>query len=72
MRSVYAVTTTDDSAAGLWVKKEDAMAGGRGPMHKQARAVIPQMYESINVKGLKLTVGDGVSYWKFEPWVETF
>lgn len=29
------------------------------------------MYESINVKGLKLTVGDDVSSWEFEPWVET-
>lgn len=39
-------------------------------MHKQARRVISQMYESINVKGLRLTVGDDVSHWKFESWVE--
>lgn len=63
---------TDDSALGLWVKKEDAVAGGTGPMHKQARASIPRMYETINVKGLKLTVDDDVRSWKFEPWVETF
>lgn len=67
---MYFVIIADERAVGLWVKKEDAVAGGRGPMHKQARSVIPRMYESIDVKGLKLTVGNDVSYWKFEPWVE--
>lgn len=52
------------------MKKEDAVAGGKGPWHKKARRVIPQMYESIQVKGLKLTVDDDVSGWRFEPWVE--
>lgn len=55
---------------GLWAKKEDAVAGGKGPWHKKARRVIPQMYESIQVKGLRLTVDDDVSDWRFEPWVE--
>ena len=53
---------------GLWRNKEDAVKGGRGPWHKQARAVIPKMYEAIDVKGLRLVVEDDVSSWTFEPY----
>lgn len=49
--------------AGFWTNKAAAIAGGRGPLHKQARAIIPQMYESINVKGLRFTITDGAQDW---------
>ena len=39
-------------------------------MHKQARACISQMYDSINVQGLKLVVEKDVSGWSFAPWKE--
>ncbi|ETI26460.1 hypothetical protein G647_03237 [Cladophialophora carrionii CBS 160.54] len=51
----------------LWRSKEDAVNGGRGPWHKQARAAIPNMYEHINVKGLRLVIEDDVRSWSFEP-----
>ena len=50
----------------LWRSKEDATIGGRGPWHKQARAVIPDMYEQISVKGLQLVIEDNVSAWHLE------
>ena len=50
---------------GLWRSKDDAIKGGRGPWHKQARAVIPRMYEEICVKGLRLTIEDDVRGWFF-------
>ncbi|ETN44323.1 uncharacterized protein HMPREF1541_10503 [Cyphellophora europaea CBS 101466] len=52
----------------FWTHKEAAIAGGRGPLHKQARAIIPQMYESINIKGLRFTVKDNVAGWTLEPY----
>ena len=48
---------------GFWRLKEDAIKGGRGPWHKQARSIISQMYEEINVKGLRLTIEDEVEAW---------
>jgi hypothetical protein len=51
--------------AGIWRSKEDAVKGGQGPWHQQARKVIPQMYEKINIKGLYLTIEDDVSAWHF-------
>ncbi|OCT48655.1 hypothetical protein CLCR_05122 [Cladophialophora carrionii] len=56
-----------DTPAGLWRSKEDAVNGGRGPWHKQARAAIPNMYEHIDVKGLRLVIEDDVRSWSFEP-----
>lgn len=50
----------------LWRSKEDAVKGGQGPWHKQARAVVPDMYEQISVKGLRFIVEDDVSGWRFE------
>ncbi|EXJ77915.1 hypothetical protein A1O3_09074 [Capronia epimyces CBS 606.96] len=52
----------------LWRSKQDAINGGLGPWHKQARAVIAQMYEQIDVKGLLLTVEDDVEGWSFAPY----
>ncbi|EHY59494.1 hypothetical protein HRR83_001230 [Exophiala dermatitidis] len=52
----------------LWRSKEDAVNGGRGPWHKQARAAIAQMYEMIDVHGLRLTIEDDVEDWSFGPY----
>ncbi|KEF63360.1 uncharacterized protein A1O9_01337 [Exophiala aquamarina CBS 119918] len=52
----------------LWRSKEDAIKGGRGPWHKQARACIANMYENIDVSGVQLTIGDNVESWHFERW----
>lgn len=57
-----------DYFQGLWRNKEDAIAGGRGPWHKQARAIISKMYEEINVKGLRLTIEADVESWSFAPY----
>jgi len=54
---------------GLWVSKPDAVAGGKGPWHKRARGVTGRMYEEIEIRGLKLTVGDGVRKWDFQAGV---
>jgi hypothetical protein len=53
------------SPPGLWRSKEDAVKGGLGPWHKQARAITPQMYEMIDIKGLSLTIYDGIHSWAF-------
>ncbi|KAJ9615149.1 hypothetical protein H2200_001223 [Cladophialophora chaetospira] len=53
----------------LWRSKEDAINGGKGPWHKQARAAIPEMYEQIDVKGLRLVIEDDVRSWNFGPHV---
>ena len=50
---------------GLWRNKEDAFNGSQGPQHKQARAIIPSMYEDISVKGFHLSIGDNVAEWDF-------
>ena len=60
-----ASVSTLTSPPGLWRSKEDAVKGGLGPWHKQARAIIPQMYEMINIKGLSLTIDDGINSWAF-------
>ena len=49
-----------NSSLGFWTNKEAAIAGGKGPLHKQARAIIPKMYESIHVTGLRFTILDDV------------
>lgn len=43
----------------------DAFNGSQGPQHKQAMAIIPSMYETINVKGFHLKIGDQVEEWEF-------
>ena len=53
---------------GFWRLREDAIEGGRGPWHKQARAIIPKMYEEISVKGLRLSIEDGVDSWSIGPY----
>jgi hypothetical protein len=50
---------------GFWRNKEDAIKGGRGPWHRQARAAIPGMYEQIDVKGLRLIIGEDAESWSF-------
>ncbi|KAI1612093.1 hypothetical protein EDD37DRAFT_633707 [Exophiala viscosa] len=52
----------------LWRSKEDAILGGTGPWHKQARGVISAMYEQIDVKGLRLTIEDDIETWSFAPY----
>jgi len=52
----------------FWRSREDAITGGQGPWHKQARVVISQMYEEIQVKGLRLTIEDDVESWSFAPY----
>ncbi|KIW92384.1 uncharacterized protein Z519_07368 [Cladophialophora bantiana CBS 173.52] len=52
----------------FWRNKEDAVKGGRGPWHKQARAAISNMYEEIDVKGLRFTIEDDVGSWRFSPY----
>lgn len=49
----------------VWRCKEDAVAGGKGPWHKQARACVRDMYEAIDVSGVRLTVHDGAEGWTF-------
>lgn len=54
---------------GFWRSKEDAIRGGRGPQHRLARGIIMTTYEHIDVKGLRLTIGNGVSGWSLGPYV---
>lgn len=54
-----------DFDSGLWRNKEDAFDGSQGPLHKQARAIIPLMYEDITVKGFHLSIGDNDTEWEF-------
>jgi hypothetical protein len=51
-------TKPTDRNIGLWRSKEEDVMGGRGPWHKQARTVIPQMYKKIDVKELCLVIED--------------
>ncbi|KAK5106146.1 hypothetical protein LTS08_000263 [Lithohypha guttulata] len=53
----------------LWRSREDAVKGGRGPWHKQAREVTATIYESISVRGLKLSVEEDVKDWFFKSWL---
>ena len=50
----------------LWRSKEDAIKGGQGPWHKQARGIIPRMYEQISVKGFQLVIDDDIAAFHFE------
>lgn len=55
--------TRRNIATCVWRSKEEAINGGRGPWHKQARGVVGQMYEMIQTKGLCLTIEDGIASW---------
>ncbi|KAK5189572.1 hypothetical protein LTR92_010474 [Exophiala xenobiotica] len=57
-----------DSRQGVWRSKQDAINGGTGPWHRQARAIITTMYEEIDVRGVRLTIDDGVGSWSFVPY----
>jgi hypothetical protein len=52
--------------SGLWRNKEDAVKGGQGPQHRQARTIIPRIYEDINVKGFHLIIGNNLEEWRFK------
>ncbi|KIW20885.1 hypothetical protein PV08_01464 [Exophiala spinifera] len=52
----------------VWRNKNDAIKGGTGPWHKQARAIIPRMYEHIDVRGVRLVIEDNVESWSFAPY----
>ncbi|OAL35938.1 hypothetical protein AYO20_04844 [Fonsecaea nubica] len=67
----YGVPDNDrrNLATCFWRNKDDAVNGGRGPWHKQARAAISSMYEEIDVKGLRFTIEDDVASWEFAPYV---
>lgn len=50
----------------FWRSREDAIKGGRGEWHKQARGVVPRMYERILVVGLTMVVEEGCRGVRFE------
>ncbi|KAK6380339.1 uncharacterized protein PV06_05513 [Exophiala oligosperma] len=52
----------------VWRNKNDAIKGGTGPWHQQARAIIPRMYEHIDVRGVRLIIEDDVASWTFAPY----
>lgn len=58
-----------DLCTGMWVAREDAAAGGRGPWHKQARGAAREMYETISFHTHTLVVEDGASSWRLEDFV---
>lgn len=65
MHSLVTQRTLLTETSGLWRNKEDAVKGGQGPQHRQARTIIPKMYEDINVKGFHLIIGDKLEEWRF-------
>jgi hypothetical protein len=67
--SILTPTLPHTKLAGFWTDKAAAIAGGKGPLHKQARGIIPKMYESIDVKGLTFTIKDDLSSWTLGPHV---
>lgn len=66
-KSYYLVTKPKTDPTGFWISKEAAIAGGTGPLHKQARAIIPEMYESIKITGLRIRILDRVKGWTLTP-----
>ncbi|KAK4494666.1 hypothetical protein PRZ48_014022 [Zasmidium cellare] len=50
----------------LWRNHSDAVAGGGGPWHKQARAAARVMYDRITFHTHKLTIEDGADEWQLE------
>jgi hypothetical protein len=54
------------SRTGLWHSHEDAVAGGAGPWHKQARLAAREMYERIDFHVHKLIVEEGATSWTLE------
>jgi hypothetical protein len=58
----------DIERSGLWRNHEDAVAGGGGPWHKQARMAAREMYERIDFHVHKLVVEDGATSWTLEDY----
>ncbi|KAK4618143.1 UPF0643 protein [Fulvia fulva] len=50
----------------LWRNHEDAVAGGGGPWHKQARMAARTMYEYIDFGVHQMVVGAGAESWHME------
>ncbi|EME40561.1 hypothetical protein DOTSEDRAFT_112041, partial [Dothistroma septosporum NZE10] len=50
----------------LWRNHEDAVAGGGGPWHEQARMAARTMYEYIEFGVHQMVVGDGAESWHME------
>ena len=53
---------------GLWRHHEDAVAGGGGPWHKQARMAARTMYEYIDFGVHHMVVGAGAESWHIEDY----
>ena len=47
----------------VWRSRQDAIAGGSGPFHKLARDCALEMYDLINVRGLRLVVEQDATEW---------
>lgn len=54
--------------AGLWRNHEDAVAGGGGPWHDQARMAARTMYEYIDFGAHDLVVDAGAGSWRMEDY----
>lgn len=54
----------------FWASRQDAVRGGAGPWHAQARRAGRELYESIVFRTHRFTVGDGAEAWRFEDWKE--
>lgn len=53
---------------GLWLTRENAAAGGKGPWHKKARGAAREMYESISFHTHMLVVEDGAETWELQDY----
>lgn len=59
-----------DLPLGIWVTREDAAAGGRGPWHKKARGAARDMYETISFHTHTLVVESGAASWELKKFVD--
>lgn len=64
-----ACRTSANVWAGVWVTREDAAAGGKGPWHKKARGAAREMYEKISFHTHSLVVEDGAASWDLKDYV---
>ena len=54
----------NDHTAGLWRSHEEAVKGGDGPWHRQARAAAA-LFQSIELRAVHFTIEDDVRNWSF-------
>ncbi|KAM0259618.1 hypothetical protein ACHAQJ_003197 [Trichoderma viride] len=52
----------------VWVSREAAMVGGRGPAHRKAVSVTRHQYAYYKIDQHRLTVRDNVDDWTLEWW----